>query len=53
VPENRGHGSEYEGTSQDVVLATFTDPGGAKLIGDYSATIDWGDGQASLHPLLL
>src|SRR5207244_3568473 len=25
-------------------VATFTDPGGAEGIGDYSATIDWGDG---------
>ncbi|HLJ93650.1 MAG TPA: Ig-like domain-containing protein [Gemmataceae bacterium] len=26
------------------VVATFTDPGGVEAIGDYSATIDWGDG---------
>ena len=25
-------------------VATFTDPGGAEALGDYSATIDWGDG---------
>src|SRR5262249_13952327 len=24
-------------------VATFTDPGGAEGVGDYSATIDWGD----------
>src|SRR5438874_1924285 len=26
------------------VLATFTDPGGAESVGDYTATINWGDG---------
>jgi hypothetical protein len=26
-----------------VILATFTDPGGAKSLSKYSATIDWGD----------
>ena len=25
-------------------VAKFTDPGGAEALGDYSATIDWGDG---------
>jgi hypothetical protein len=29
-----------------VVVATFTDPGGAEPIGDYSATVVWGDGTA-------
>jgi hypothetical protein len=37
-----------EGTSVDTStgtpLATFTDPGGAEAIGDYTATIHWGDG---------
>lgn len=28
-------------------VATFTDPGGAEAVGDYSATIDWGDGSAA------
>ena len=28
----------------DVMLATFTDPAGAELNADYSATVDWGDG---------
>ncbi len=28
-------------------VATFADPGGAELVGDYSATIDWGDGTAA------
>ena len=27
-------------------VATFTDPGGAEPLGDYSALIDWGDGTA-------
>jgi hypothetical protein len=27
-------------------VATFTDPGGAEPLADYSATIDWGDGTA-------
>jgi PKD repeat protein len=27
-------------------VATFTDPGGAEAIGNYSASIDWGDGTA-------
>ena len=32
------------GTVTNVTVATFTDPGGPEDIGDYSATIDWGDG---------
>jgi hypothetical protein len=28
-------------------VATFTDPGGPEALGDYSATIDWGDGKTS------
>jgi hypothetical protein len=28
-------------------VATFTDPGGAEALGDYSATINWGDGSSS------
>src|SRR5207248_2793115 len=31
----------------DQLVATFTDPGGAEGLGDYSASIDWGDGQTS------
>jgi hypothetical protein len=27
-----------------LTLATFTDPGGPEVVGDYSATVDWGDG---------
>src|SRR5207244_1058767 len=33
--------------SSSQVVATFTDPGGAEATGDYSATIDWGDGTAT------
>src|SRR2546425_3255781 len=25
-------------------VATFTDPGGAEVVGDYAASINWGDG---------
>src|SRR5439155_721034 len=28
-------------------VATFTDPGGAEGVGDYSASINWGDGSAA------
>jgi hypothetical protein len=28
-------------------IATFTDPAGAEPVGDYTATIDWGDGTTS------
>ena len=37
--------SAVEGALSDSqVVATFTDPGGAEATGDYSATINWGDG---------
>jgi subtilisin-like proprotein convertase family protein len=37
-----------EGSSTgSVTVATFTDPGPARPLGDYSATIDWGDGSTS------
>jgi hypothetical protein len=37
--------SGVEGTKfSGLVVATFTDPGGAEPLGDYSATINWGDG---------
>src|SRR5207249_1381940 len=29
-------------------IATFTDPAGAETTGDYTATINWGDGSTSL-----
>jgi Ca2+-binding RTX toxin-like protein len=32
------------GPSATQTVATFTDPGGAEAIADYSASIDWGDG---------
>jgi autotransporter-associated beta strand protein len=39
-------GTEGASTGSQL-LATFTDPGGAEAVGDYSASIDWGDGQTS------
>jgi uncharacterized repeat protein (TIGR01451 family) len=36
-----------EGSTADVVVATFRDPGGVEALTDYSASIDWGDGQTS------
>src|SRR5260370_38176638 len=27
-------------------IATFTDPAGAEVVGDYTATINWGDGRS-------
>jgi hypothetical protein len=33
--------------SASQTVATFTDPGGPEAVGDYSATIAWGDGQSS------
>ena len=39
--------SALEGVSNDLVVATFTDPGGSEAITDYSANIDWGDSQSS------
>src|SRR5207248_362239 len=33
--------------SASQAVATFTDPGGAEAVGDYGATIDWGDGSTS------
>src|SRR5262249_59782595 len=29
------------------VVASFTDPGGSEPVGDYAATIQWGDGSAA------
>jgi uncharacterized protein (TIGR03118 family) len=39
--------SAVEGKSTSVNVATFTDPGGAEAADKYSATIGWGDGDAS------
>src|SRR5262249_37798148 len=33
--------------SRTQTVALFTDPGGAEAIGNYAATIDWGDGTTS------
>jgi hypothetical protein len=41
--------SAVEGAdSGSQTVATFTDPAGAEPLGDYQATIDWGDGTSSL-----
>ncbi|OYV87471.1 MAG: hypothetical protein B7Z73_10035, partial [Planctomycetia bacterium 21-64-5] len=34
-------------TAQAKALATFSDPGGAEPLADYSATVDWGDGSSA------
>jgi hypothetical protein len=34
-------------TSANQVVATFTDPAGAEAIGEYGATVNWGDGTTS------
>jgi hypothetical protein len=39
--------SAVEGTTSSLVLATFTDPGGAEALKDYFAIIAWGDGKTS------
>jgi RHS repeat-associated protein len=36
-----------EGPTGRVIVARFTDTGGPEPVGDYSATIDWGDSTAS------
>ena len=36
-----------------VAVATFTDPGGPELAGDYSASIDWGDGTTTTGTITL
>ncbi|HWB09164.1 MAG TPA: TIGR03118 family protein [Pirellulales bacterium] len=35
------------GTVNNVLLATFTDQGGAEPVGNYAATINWGDGTSA------
>jgi streptogramin lyase len=39
--------SAVEGAGFTGTVATFTDPGGAESLADYSARIDWGDGSSS------
>jgi len=34
-------------SANNVIVATFTDAGGAENVGNYSAVIDWGDGSAA------
>jgi hypothetical protein len=42
-----------EGMSTGVVaVATFTDPGGAEVLGDYSASVNWGDGSTSIATII-
>ncbi|OYV64624.1 MAG: hypothetical protein B7X07_05880 [Actinobacteria bacterium 21-64-8] len=36
--------SATAGIANSTPLATFTDPGGAEPVADYSATVNWGDG---------
>jgi parallel beta-helix repeat protein len=43
--------SATEGSAFTGVVATFTDPTGSQAAGDYSATITWGDQDASGNPL--
>jgi RHS repeat-associated protein len=42
-----------EGQSFTTAVATFTDPGGAELTSDYSATIAWGDGSSDVGSITL
>jgi hypothetical protein len=50
-PDGTGGGYVMTGTEGSdsglQTVATFTDPGGAEDIGDYSASINWGDGHTS------
>src|SRR5262249_41875269 len=41
------NGNAVEGASAELTVATFTDPNGPQPVGDYAATIFWGDGQSS------
>ncbi|HQU41768.1 MAG TPA: cadherin-like domain-containing protein, partial [Pirellulales bacterium] len=40
-------------TAASQTVATFTDPGGAESLTNYSATIDWGDGNTSAGAISL
>src|SRR5260370_1449371 len=43
-----------EGSASAIqTLATFTDPGGAEPVGDYTATVDWGDGSTTAGAISL
>src|SRR6185437_1342719 len=39
-----------EGTASTAItaIATFTDPAGAEVVGNYAAIIDWGDGSTDV-----
>lgn len=43
--------SAVEGNAFTGVVATFTDPTGIQTVGDYSATVIWGDQDGTGHPL--
>jgi hypothetical protein len=38
---------DESGGAQPFTLATFTDPGGPEAVGDYTASINWGDGSGT------
>src|SRR5205823_8484117 len=40
-------GNENAALAEITSIATFTDPGGAEVVGDYTATINWGDSTTS------
>jgi PKD repeat protein len=46
--------SGVEGASIGIVtgIASFSDPGGADAAGDYSATVDWGDGTIAVGTVI-
>jgi hypothetical protein len=51
VPQEAFPVQTLEGTDTGLVpLLTFTDPGGPEALGDYSATIAWGDGEVPGNP---
>ncbi|HEV3339277.1 MAG TPA: TIGR03118 family protein, partial [Pirellulales bacterium] len=41
-----------DNTAPLLIVATFTDAGGAEPVGNYTATIDWGDGSATSSGLI-
>src|SRR5207253_1994742 len=54
VPTGGFSFSAVEGAaSASQTVATFTDPGGAEPLADYSASIDWGDGSSSAGSITL
>ena len=45
--------NSFEASTENVTVATFTDPGGQEPAGNYSASIDWGDGVTSAGSISL